>query len=86
ITVPGSPIWALEDDTKGGFDRFFLFEKNERHFEVLIETLNDEFQLNFDVATVDIEGLDFKIAKSQDSIVKAFQVDSNVGAKLLAKE
>jgi three-Cys-motif partner protein len=85
IKLDGSPIVALRQDDPG-FDRYYLFEKDESHFMSLVDTLEFEFNLDFEVRPTLIDAHDFLVAKSSDPYVKILQIDSNPGVQFLAQE
>lgn len=84
IHLDGSAIIAI-DEYSDSFDRFYFYELDEDHFETLVETLSDEFGLEFDVGPVEVDGEDFLVARTEDPYIRIMQMDSNDGVSFLAE-
>lgn len=83
--VPGSPIRAIENHEKD-FDAFYFYEVDSENFTMLHETLETEFDLNFEVREAKPDDADFQVAKSESPKVVIMQMDSNEGASFLAEK
>lgn len=81
--VDGSAIRAIKNHIDD-FDAFYFYELDEEHFQVLHETLSEEFDLSFSVREAKSSDADFMVAKSSDPKVVIMQTDSNEGVSFLA--
>lgn len=82
--VDGSAVRAIgqyQDD----FDRFYLYEVETSHFELLHKTLARRFDIDFEVRPTKIPDEDFMVARSKDPEVIIMQMDSNNGVQKLVE-
>jgi len=78
VDIPGSALRALNHN----FDRFYYYEKNENHFDLLVETLEDEVGQTFDKGVIDETG--DRRAFCEDPRIMVMNMDCNEGVSWLA--
>jgi three-Cys-motif partner protein len=77
VDIPGSALRALDH----GFDRFYFYEKDEDHFETLVETLNEEKNVGLEMGHIKDRGE--RVARSNDPYVRVMNMDCNEGVRFL---
>lgn len=86
VTLRGSALLALFKETKGGFDEFVLFERDQENFELLAETIESEYGVSFSFDRLSWGSDSFRYAIDSKSEIAIFQMDSNAGVRYLAFE
>lgn len=79
VNIPGSTLRALDHD----FDRYYFYEKEEDHFDLLIETLEQETEASFLHGTV--SGGDDRRAYCNDPRISVVNMDCNKGVRFLTR-
>jgi three-Cys-motif partner protein len=80
IQIPGSTMRALDH----GFDRYYFYEQDDDHFDLLCETLAEEFDLSFDERT--LNGSSTRYVACDEPRIRIYNMDSNEGVSWLANE
>lgn len=86
VTLRGSPLLAMDEDTKGGFDEFVLFETDPERFEKLTSTIEEEYGYTLDRKQLSFGSKSYKYALCENPKIRVLQVNSNVGVQIFAKE
>jgi len=84
VEVDGSAVRAIEN-YGDKFDRFYLYENDPEHFELLIETLENRFDLSF-FRREPSGSRPFTKAGCNDPWIRVFQTDCNEGVPWLVEE
>lgn len=85
VTLRGSALLALDEDTKGGFDQYVFFEKDSGRVEKLAETIENEYGYSMEFNVLSVGNDTFTTATSKNPDIRILQLDSNAGVKVLAK-
>lgn len=86
VTLRGSALLALDEDTKGGFDEYVFFETNPDRFEKLATTIEDEYGYNLTREQLSFGSDSYKYALCEDPVIRILQVNSNVGVQIFANQ
>lgn len=79
IPIPGSTMRALDH----GFDRYYFYETDVERFNLLYETIAEEFGVSFDLRT--LQDSSFEYAASDNPRIRIYNMNSNDGVKWLAE-
>jgi three-Cys-motif partner protein len=80
--IPGSAVRIIQNHSND-FDRFYLYEADADRFDLLQDTLADEFRLGFDRWETDAG---FLVAKSENPRIMLFRTNSNEGIQWLSEK
>lgn len=83
VEVDGSTIRAIEN-YRNKFDRFYFYEKNPDRFDLLVETLEDRFDLSL-FRSEPSDNRPFLVAGCKDPRIRIFRTDSNEGVPWLVE-
>lgn len=77
VEVPGSTLRALDHD----FDRYYFYEKDPDHFELLAETIESELDIEMSRSEIPDEGI--QTATADKPCIRVLNTDCNSGVKWL---
>lgn len=77
VNIPGSALRALDHD----FDRYYFYERDSEHFEVLVETINRETEATLSMGTVPERG--DEMAFCDEPRIRVMNMDCNEGVQFL---
>ena len=80
--VPGSAIRIVRNH-RGEFDRFYFYESDQDNFDLIQNTLAEEFDLQFETWETDAG---FTVSKSSTPRIMLLMTNSNEGIQWLCKE
>lgn len=83
VEVDGSAIRTIEN-YRDKFSRFYLYEKDSDRFNLLVETLEDRFDISFFIRESS-NNRPFPMASCQDPRIRIFQTDCNEGVPWLVE-
>ena len=84
ITLQGSALLALGEETKGGFDQYVFFEKDPDRIELLANTIEEEYNYPLITDSLPSGAKTYKSDLRDDPEIRMIQVNSNAGVQLLA--